>query len=310
MKQVCCIIVAYNHCKVSLTNLATTCLEQKANVVVVNNGNADDLFLKSTNAIVLQLSKNEGIATAQNIGVQYARQTGATYLAFFDQDSLPSLDFLQLLQDTFESLESSGKRPAAVGPQIVDAKDGVVIPFVQFGVWGVKKGRREEVHGAVPADFLIASGMLTSVERFHEIGKWESGLFIDNVDFEWCFRARAKGYRCYGVPEATLEHSIGDAARNVGIGQKGRIAIHSPVRQYYIMRNRIHMYKRRYVPLAWKIQDVPRAIFKSVYFPTMVKSRWQNAKAIAKGLWDGLTNIYGPIDGRYRRSGARQRITE
>lgn len=62
------------------------------------------------------------------------------------------------------------------------------------------------------------------------------------------------------------------------------------------------MYKRSYVPLGWKTQDVLRAIFKSAYFSTLVKPRWQNAKAMALALWDGFSGVYGPIDARHRKS--------
>lgn len=301
--MIACIIISYYPQPYKLLKLVECCLEQGGVPIVINNESTTALSHPSYKCHLIQNPKNIGIASAQNAGVRLANKIGSSHLIFFDQDSFPSSNCLNDLRDTFDSLEATGKKPAAVGPQIVDATDGIAMPFVQFGVCGVKKVRRQKIAGAVPADFLIASGMLTSLERFHEIGNWEDGLFIDNVDFEWCFRARAKGFQCYGVPAANLEHSIGDDSTRLKIGGRtARIAKHSPTRQYYIMRNRIHMYKRRYVPLSWKVQDLPRALFKSAYFSILVKPRWQNAKAMALGLWDGLTGIYGPIDPRPRNS--------
>lgn len=301
--MIACIIVAYFPQLPKLSRLVRLCLEQGGRPLLVNNGPDIGLGVLPDECEVVQCPYNLGIASAQNIGARIASENRASHIMFFDQDSLPSSSCLQVLRDAFDSLEAAGNHAAAVGPQVVDAADGVTMPFVRFRACRVITSTYREFEEPVPTDFLIASGMLTSVERFHEIGNWEEGLFIDNVDFEWCFRARAKGYRCYGVPAATLEHSIGDAATRLNIGTRSaRIAKHSPTRQYYIMRNRIHMYKRSYVPLSWKVQDLPRAIFKSVYFSTLVKPRWQNAKAMALGLWDGLTGVYGPIDARERKS--------
>lgn len=304
------IVTVYHPDKERLQSLLEAVSREVSHVVIIDNGGLDESHLIDKSKIeVLHPKQNIGIAAAQNSGVKLAIHRGASFVVFFDQDSLPQPNLINNLLIAYKQLAAAGCRPAAVGPRIVDRETNQHAPFVQFNLSGVKKQLGIRKNDSVRCDFLVASGMLTSCERFKEVGACEEGLFIDNVDFEWCFRAKSKGYACFGVPNATLYHSIGDAARHVGIGhKKGRIALHSPVRQYYIMRNRIHMYKRWYVPLAWKIQDLPRAIFKSVYFSTMVKSRWQNAKAIVRGIWDGLTNVYGPIDGRYRRSAVHTNV--
>jgi rhamnosyltransferase len=311
IRKTSAIVTVFYPDKEKLQSLVEAISPQVSHIVVVDNGGLDEShLLDKENIDIVHPERNIGIAAAQNSGVEVATDNSSEFIVFFDQDSLPRPDLVNSLLIAYEQLESVGCRPAAVGPSIIDRETNQYAPFVQFNVSGVEKDLGIGKNGSVRCDFLVASGMLTSCKRFKEVGRCEEGLFIDNVDFEWCFRAKSKGYACFGVPNAKLYHSIGDAARHVGIGhKKGRIALHSPVRQYYIMRNRIHMYKRWYVPLAWKIQDFPRAIFKSVYFSTMVKSRWQNAKAIARGIRDGITNVYGPIDGRYRRSAVHKNIS-
>ena len=71
-------------------------------------------------------------------------------------------------------------------------------------------------------------------------------------------------------------------------GTRRNILVHGPLRQYHIMRNRIRLYWRGYVPLLWKVADVPRLIFKLVYFPLMVAPRLENLRMMLKGVRDGI----------------------
>jgi len=41
-------------------------------------------------------------------------------------------------------------------------------------------------------------------------------LFIDWVDFEWCWRARKKGYKIIGNANVVITHQLGDAAVTIG----------------------------------------------------------------------------------------------
>lgn len=290
------IIVIFHPEKKRLAGLMADCRLQGVVPVIVDNGSTASDIYPALDAEVIKPPTNVGIGAAQNLGVALAAGRGASHLLFLDQDSRLLPGCVDALREAFCKLESDTIKPAAVGPVIVDAATGFEAPFARFGLRGVTRLAARDSRQSVRADFLVASGMFTSVERFAQVGPWEEGIFIDNVDFEWCFRAKSKGYCCYGVPRARLDHSIGDSATHLKLGvRRARIAIHGPSRQYYIMRNRIHMYKRPYVPVAWKLQDLPRAIFKTIYFSTCVEPRWQNFKAIAAGARDGLANVYGPL---------------
>ncbi len=280
--------------------------------ILVFNGNTQSLGSNICQRCHIKgLDQNVGLAAGLNAGVKEAEKISSKYVAFFDQDSIPTERCLSELQSAFEDVEKSGGAPAAVGPVLGKSRsDGRRAGNNRLaGVFG--QGDETRAHHPYRVSALIGSGLFTSLARFNEVGPFEQGLFIDNVDLEWSFRAQSKGFSCFVAPRARIEHAIGEAPSQKSLLQNPLGLIeHGPSRQYYMMRNRIHMYNRSYVPLGWKTQDVPRAIFKSSYFSTLVKPRWQNAKAIAMGLWDGLTGVYGPIDGRYRRSGARQLITE
>lgn len=285
-----------------LSALLEQCLDQCEGVVLINNGGYLALSPPMMIGVhVIDTGGNIGLAAAQNLGVKWAAVNAFTFLWFIDQDSLPGIGLVATLRREYLRLESIGASPAAVGPGLIDNRDGVTTPFVRFHYWGVERLFPEDHKAPIECDFLISSGLFTTLSRFLSIGYWEEGLFIDNVDLEWSFRARSLGFHCYGVGAARLEHSLGDRVIRLNIlGRSLTIHFHVPFRQYYITRNRIFLYKRDYVPVPWKAQDIPRALLKSIVLPLISPSRWCNIKFIIHGARDGFrgrvtaTNEFNP----------------
>jgi len=54
-----------------------------------------------------------------------------------------------------------------------------------------------------------------------------------------------------------------------------------------MMRNRIALYRRGYIPLAWKAQDIPRALLKFIMFSLILGPRWKNLQSMLRGAADG-----------------------
>jgi rhamnosyltransferase len=298
--RVCAVIVTYYPDHNRLLALIKECLNQCDEVIMVNNGLplAVDIHGFSTDRFnVIEVGINIGLAAAQNRGVRWAAAKNFTYVLFFDQDSLPRPGLTTILRSTFERLETTGMPVAAVGPSLVDHRDGLITAFVRFHSWGVERFvHRDSDQIEIECDFLISSGLFTSITRFLTIGQWEEGLFIDNVDLEWSFRARAQGFRCYGVYRARLDHRLGDQLIRVNLFRKClTIYRHAPLRQYYIMRNRIALYRRSYIPISWKIQDIPRAILKFILFSLILGPRWRNLQYMMCGIRDGWRGRMGRI---------------
>jgi rhamnosyltransferase len=119
----------------------------------------------------------------------------------------------------------------------------------------------------------------------------DAGLFIDNVDLEGGFRAKAQGYRLYGVCAATMRHQLGDGRRGLPFG--GQVVVHGPLRLYYMMRNRLLLYRMPHTPRMWIAQDVPRVLVKLFLFGVLIGPRLRNLQCMLRGLWDGLRGRYG-----------------
>ena len=277
------------------------CRPQVDDVLVVDNGSPDAqrpalrALVAEVGGDLLALDTNLGIAAAQNRGIAWARERGASHVLLLDQDSVPAPDMVARLLQALEGATRAGQRVAAVGPRLVDRRSRVSTPFVRIGVAGVRRlacgGGPGQTH---ETDFLVASGALIPLPVLDAVGPMEEGLFIDNVDLEWCFRARARGYALLGVCDAVLEHSVGDQVVHVA----GRALYrHGPQRQYYIMRNRIALYRRPYSPWGWVVQDFLRMGVKLVLFGLVFAPRRENLRMMARGLIDGLRGRSGPFPG-------------
>lgn len=267
---------------------------QVADIVIVNNGSfgAADAVLKDLvslfSAEIIWNTHNLGVATALNQGIAHARSQGATHVLLMDQDSLPADDMVVRLQDAIVRLQQKEK-VAAVGPVAEDLRNAEIAPFVRIG-FPLNHKIAADSGQIVQCDFLITSGSLIPIEVLDAVGVMDEALFIDNVDLEWSFRAARAGYRLYGVGDARMGHRIGDEIQRLPLGAS---VVHSPVRLYYMMRNRVLLYRRSATPFLWTAQDLPRALLKLLRFSIWVQPRAANAGAMLQGLRDGLLGRTG-----------------
>jgi len=298
-KNVCAVVVTYQPDTACITALLNAVLPQVGGLVVINNGQPRTVVLPEFAErgagcfSVLDMERNLGVAAAQNRGIDWAKRHGYSHVILFDQDSEPDSDMVEKLLGAWSELTGSGLPVAAVGPKLVDRRDRRQAPFVTFGAFGVKRADCNKTQ-YVRADFLVSSGMLASIAVYEKVGMLDEGLFIDNVDLDWCFRARQQGLSLYGVCEASMLHQIGDAKICASVfGRTYPIYQHQPLRQYYIMRNRILLYRRAYSPYAWIVQDIVRAVGKGLVTLVFFSQRRLNFQMMLNGFVDGLSGKTG-----------------
>ncbi|MEE4376265.1 MAG: glycosyltransferase family 2 protein [Candidatus Competibacteraceae bacterium] len=298
--QIAAVIVSFNPDLSIMSQQLAALAPQIQRLIVVDNGSQPALrerlatMVNDVGGEYHMQADNPGLAAAQSLGIQRALAEDASHVLLLDQDSLPASGMVNKLLAVLDELTAQGEAVAAVGPRLISARDGRSTPFARFHFWGVEKIACADACVSIRTDFLIASGLLTPASVYRSVGLPEEGLFIDNVDLEWSFRAQSHGYRLYGVCDAILTHRLGEQSAYLpGLGSLGPIHIHGPTRQYYQTRNRLSLYGRSYCPWAWKWQDFPRAVFKLIYFSTMVPPRWRNARMMARGVLDALQGKTG-----------------
>ena len=300
MDRICAVVVTFQPDPRLLRENLLACHSQVDCVVVIDNASDPEIqnhikeLAHEVGCEVLQLPENIGIAAAQNQGVTWARVNCCDAIVFFDQDSKPARGMVDGLKNAMRKLTVDNVQVAAVGPTLLDRRTGRYTPFVRIGLFRVIKIFAERTgRHLILTDFLVSSGMLVKLMRLDEVGLPEESLFIDNVDLEWCFRARSMGFLLYGVSDAVMEHSVGDHITTVGTHVIHR---HSPLRQYYIMRNRILLYQRSYSPKGWIVQDFFRMLFKFAAFSLFFAPRRQNFRMMVKGAKDGLNGKAGKYE--------------
>lgn len=296
MHAVCAVVVTHFPDPLVLNALLMAVSEQVLRVVVVDNSGGDTLLdlpgSPASDVVLLRQGRNAGLAQAQNVGIDWARRHGFEHVLLLDQDSTPGQGMVAALLEALARVSRDG-RVAAVGPRFHDLREDRDAPFVKVGFPLNRKLWCESAEQVVACDFLISSGALIPLSVIDDVGPMDEGLFIDNIDLEWSFRARARGYALYGVCAAAMHHRLGDARRQLPFGL-GQVVVHGPVRLYYMMRNRVVLYRLPHTLRVWTVQDMPRVLMKLFLFGVMIGPRGRNLRFMFRGLWDGVRRKTGP----------------
>lgn len=302
--QVIAVVVTFRPDPAPLRRMLLALTAQVARVCVVDNSEDGGAALAEAARDVpvhsICLGRNAGIAHAQNVGIDWALDAGASHVLLMDQDSLPAPDMVRRLSEALETRPNA----AGVGPRYVDPRTGHSEPFVR--IEGLKRRRLpcDANDGLVEVDHLIASGCLIPASVLKHVGLMRGDLFIDYVDIEWGLRARKLGLRSYGVCAAHMEHALGDDHIRVGARF---IPAHSPLRHYYQVRNAVLVLRESTAFLAWRILDTKRVLAMLTLFSIARPPRLQHLRMMAVGLWHGLTGKAGSYD--EARAGLRSQRT-
>ena len=267
-------------------------------IYLIDNGSPDVSariceLARSPEVEVVPLGENMGIGYAQNLGIRMASACQATHVLLMDQDSLPAPDMVEKLLAAEGALLAKGCRIAALGPSYQDHRQNRISPFMRI------RGLRFDYCVCsgdtlfVEVEHLIASGTMIPLSVIDHVGAMREDFFIDYIDIEWSLRAKRHGYTSYGVCHARMEHTLGETPMDI-LGKK--IPMHSPVRQYYQVRNAVRLYLDPKIPSTWKLVVGWRMLVKYALFSLFADLRLQRWAMMAKGVWHGATNRLGPID--------------
>ncbi len=284
------VVVTYNPCLDTLKELLHALVPQVDAVTMIdNNSTANiDTWLEQQQletVSIQSLTSNKGIATAHNKGITWAREQQAEFVLLLDQDSIPANDMVAELLTVMKK----DTNIAAVGPKYLDIKGSHQSPFVKL--IGRKLHRIACADNEIVAvDHLVSSGSLISMAALHNIGDMQEQLFIDYVDTEWCLRAIHKGYALFGVGAAQMAHSIGDQQVSI-FGRK--LAVHSPLRQFYVVRNGLWLLRQPWVSWHWRYMDIQRLFLIYITYSLFIGKRLQNWQMMNKGIWQAITGKMG-----------------
>lgn len=287
--SVCAIVVTYHPSNQNVAHLAKVGAQVDRLVVVDNGSNPEELAAlregtRSTGFHLIENGENLGIAAALNQGVRWAKSKGYAWVILFDQDSTVTDGFVGQLLAAWES-HPERTRVASIQPKYIMPETGEESPVVP----------RASDGGPATA---MTSGTLLPVWIFDKVGYFASEYFIDLVDCEYSLRIRAGGYLLADSREAVLLHCAGAPKRISFLGFTFGPSNHSPMRRYYISRNRVVLYRKyfRRFP-GWTLHSMNEAFRETLKCFLAEQNRARKFRNFLLGTWDGLTGKMGKREG-------------
>lgn len=297
--RVVAVIVTYQPDAAAALRLIEALGPQVARIVMVDNASRAGTIgpvraaVEQGGGTFLALPENRGVAAAQNLGIDWARNDGATHVVLSDQDSLPAPDMVEQLLDGLRELTDAGRRVAAVGPIVVDDRDPDAPLLFTTGRWRPRQTASPgDTDPLVPAAFLLSSGSLIPVEAFDQVGLKRAEWFIDWLDLEWSLRAQRAGMEVVAVSSAHLEHRMGDRVVRVP-GRRRRAHLHSADRNYYVARNLVLLIRSDLLPARWRLGYAAWLLRYGLYHLVAVPPRRSRARRLVAGVSDGLRGRTG-----------------
>ena len=196
---------------------------------VVDNGDSEEVITKLqsayTNIIFIKHNDNKGISISLNEVLDMCKGK-YTHLLTMDQDSKFSDGSMR--NYCYEMNRFDWDKTLGLSPTIIDHD---VAPLYSGKVKWERTLR------------VITSGNVISVENAIKIGMFDEKLFIDEVDFEFCYKGNLAGFSVYKCMNGIyLQHALGN--KNCFIYRVLRCMNHGFIRKYYIVRNRMYIYSK------------------------------------------------------------------
>lgn len=228
------ILVTYNPDFSKLIACVSSLLSQVKKIIIVKNS-AETLYFKtlpSEKIIQIQLDKNYGIAYAQNRGIEKALSLGAEWILLSDQDTVFPENYAEKFLHKTEKYGSELIYAPSFFNEVKNQNEPISVSMSESLV----------PSGSVPVKVrhAISSGMIFSKAVFEKCGGMSEKLFIDYVDFEFCWRAASFGIQTYVFPDIVIFHNLGDSYKKV-FGKK--ITLRSNFRYFYMIRNGFYLAK-------------------------------------------------------------------
>lgn len=281
----CGLIVSYNPGEQIIQSIKEL-VKQVDKVIIVDNGSLESAItehlrsLDSTGIVkILYNQKNLGIAHALNQGINIAIQENFEWIVTFDQDTAIPTTFISSLFNCYDKIQLK-QDIAILCPIYLNS-------FIQ-SVTDNSSKYYEYVKSA------MTSGSLMKISAIKEIGLFDEKLFIDWVDHDYCVRTRLSKYRIVESTHTHLIHVPGNVSENFIFGTKICTSNHSPLRRYYMYRNRI-IYLKRYflVDSIFILQDLLTGLKDALKIALLEEQKKDKLIMVCVGIKDGIFNKLG-----------------
>lgn len=283
------ITINYNGLEDTCSLIESIPFNEKMEVIVVDNASknseAETIAQRFPHVKVIKSAENVGFAGGNNIGIREARGkyifliNNDTYFKDFNIDAL------------IERIEQSADI-AIVCPKIRFAWGSNPIQFAGYTslstitVRNHAIGFGEEDHGqyntAHPTPYAHGAAMLIKREALEKVGFMPECYFLYYEELDWSMMFTRAGYQIWYEPQCTVFHKESKTT-----GQN------SPLRTYYITRNRLLLVKRHGKGLSKALAYCYLIFIVATrdLLKYALSAKFGLAKATAKGIWDFIYKL-------------------
>ena len=267
------IIVLYNPDLGRLDDNINAVINQVKYLFLVDNCSKNDILSKVkkkysefNNIFLFCLDKNYGIAHALNVGLRACIELGCEWLLTLDQDSVVPNNLI----DAYS---------------LYTKYDKVAIISCAINYNGLEIVKSDKPFDYVPECISSASYLNVAVAKL--LGGMDESMFIDRVDFEFCFRAIDHGYKILRVNNVLLNHELGNLKLYSFGTKKIHVGNHSSMRKFYMAQNSVYLYRKHkdQYPMGKMIGSELKLLFKTVCFEG---NRIDKVKSILNGICSGI----------------------
>lgn len=282
------ITVNYNGFKDTCELIDSIPFKDNFEVIVVDNASqnqeAENISKKYPQVKVIKSEKNLGFAGGNNLGIKAAQ---GKYLFLVNNDTIFK-DFN--IQPLIDRLDSS-TNIAIVCPKIRFAWGTYPIQFTGYtplskitvrnqaiGYGEDDQGQYDSPH---PTPYAHGAAMLIKREAVDKVGLMPECFFLYYEELDWSMMFTRAGFEIWYVPACTVYHKESQTTGK-----------NSPLRTYYIVRNRLLLVKRnwsgvtKHLSYAYLLGIVGlRDICKNA-----LTGQWDILKATLRGIYDFITS--------------------
>ena len=286
MRQGCelsIITVNFNGLKDTCALIESIPFNENMEVIVVDNASKENeaSVIQKRYPLVktIRSDKNLGFAGGNNLGIKAAK---GKYLFLINNDTIFKDFSIQALIDRLKSSPNIG----VVCPKIRFVWNNNPIQYAGYtplsnitvrnraiGYGEEDKGQYDTSH---PTPYAHGAAMLIKREALEKVGLMPECYFLYYEEIDWSMLFTHTGYEIWYEPACTIYHKESQST-----GQS------SPLRTYYITRNRLLLVKRNwqgiYKWLAYCYLTcivAPRDIIKY-----LLKGKWNLSLAVCKGIF-------------------------
>ena len=266
-------------------------------VIVVDNASEHNEALKIQQKFpqikVIKSKQNLGFAGANNLGIKAAR---GKYIFLVNNDTIFKDFNIQALIDRLNSSSNIG----IVCPKIrFNWNDNPIqftgyTPLSKITIRNQSIGFGEKDRGQYntphPTPYAHGAAMMIKRDVIEKVGLMPDCYFLYYEELDWSMMITRAGYEIWYEPSCTIYHKESQTT-----GQN------SPLRTYYITRNRLLLVKRNWEGITKYISYfylfflvAPRDIIKNT-----IKGHFIHVKAIIKGICDFNNSQFSVLNSQF-----------